>query len=136
MECVASGNREPTFESGSKLPTINELIEALNQLDRAMQQGDSAASSAYEKTILGMVEPGLYEGYVKDDDTSTSIVSLIQVKRERNGANIHSFVVDLLVMDGDTVSEACKLDLFEFLQTWCRVCPLGRSHYGPRFQPF
>jgi len=125
------------FESGRELPKVHVLHELLWQLDIAIQCKDMDCVRGLERLIQFLIPPGLYEGYLGDDlEISQVHVSPEAIVRKGSGANIHSFVVILDVLDGANSVGQEEMELFEFLKEVRRVRPPGKQHVGPRFWPF
>jgi hypothetical protein len=123
------------FQRGNKLPSTGDLIDKLNQLHEAQNQGKLNLAWNLENDIRMMVKRGIYEGYL-DDDLRISVVRFLSVRRMGSGANRHTFYVLLQKLDGTSVVGVHKMDLMDFLSEVNRERLTGSQHIGPRFWPF
>ncbi|MDR3571396.1 MAG: hypothetical protein P4L81_04330 [Candidatus Pacebacteria bacterium] len=119
------------------LPTAKELQALLNALSVAQDAGKSMEmqAKALENQILNLAQPGIYEGYLGDDLTF-SFVRLLQVKRMNRNANIHTFRVELEVLEDETCLKPQEMDLIDFLGEVFRTTSCERQHRGRRFWRF
>jgi hypothetical protein len=137
MEICVALEEGVRFQRGHVLTSAQDLIGKLNQLSKVKDERKFDLAYQLERQIRDMARPGIYAGYL-DDGLEKSIVRLLHVKRRGDGANAHTFYVELEMLD-DTVSvggRIWEMDLMQFLSDINRVDKTDRQRIEPRFTPF